>query len=82
MTEAQAQAATVVYGQLTTARRELAQLRAIRPLLCGVTLHAGPGVAPVKLEGLQADRLACAAGTAEAWLLARITALEKELTEL
>jgi hypothetical protein len=81
MTEAQAQAATAVYGQLVAARKELAQLRAIRPLLSGVTLHAA-GAAPVRIEGVQAEKLTCAANATEAWLSARITALENELTEL
>jgi hypothetical protein len=82
MTEAQAQAATAVYGQLVAARKELAQLRAIRPLLSGVTLHAGPGVAPVRIQGVQAERLTCAANAAEVLLVSRMTTLEKELIEL
>jgi hypothetical protein len=82
MTEAQALTAKAVYEQFTTARRELAQLRAIRPLLCGVTLHAGPGVAPVRVEGIQAERLACAANTAENTLQSQIADLEAKLGEL
>lgn len=82
MSEQQAQTAKAVYEQLLAARQELARLRAIRPLLCGVTLHAGPGVAPVKIEGVQAEKLTCAANAAEVWLVARITALQQELAEL
>jgi hypothetical protein len=82
MSEQEAQTAKALYEQLLAARQELAQLRAIRPLLCGVTLHAGPGVAPVRIEGVQAERLICAANAAEVWIVARITALQQELAQL
>jgi hypothetical protein len=82
MTEAQVLTAKAVYEQLTTARQELTQLRAIRPLLCGITLHAGPGVASVRIEGMQAERLACAASAAENTLKSRIADLEAKLDEL
>jgi hypothetical protein len=36
----------------------------------------------LKLEGLQAERLTCAANVAEAWLLARIATLEQQLAQL
>jgi hypothetical protein len=81
MTEQQVQTATAVYEQLLAARKELAQLRSVRPYLCGLTLHA-PGMRPFKIEGLQAEKLTCAADAAEAWLLARIAALEQQLAEL
>jgi uncharacterized protein involved in exopolysaccharide biosynthesis len=82
MSEQQAQTAKAVYEQLVAARQELAQLRAIRPLLCGVTLHAGPGVAPVRVDGVQAERLTCAANAAENALRGRIADLEAKLSEL
>lgn len=82
MSEQQAQTAKAVYEQLLAARKELARLRAIRPLLCGVTLHAGPGVTPVRVEGVRAERLTCAANAAENTLQGRIADLEAKLSEL
>jgi hypothetical protein len=81
MTEAQVLTAKAVYEQLLTARLELARLAAIKPLLSGVTLHA-PGMAPIRLEGLQAQRLACMVRMGEDTLAARITALEQQLAAL
>lgn len=81
MSEQQAQTATAVYEQLLAARKELAQLAGVRPYLCGLTLHA-PGMRPLKLEGVQAEKLTGAADVAEAWLSARIAALEQQLAEL
>lgn len=81
MTEAQAQAATAVYGQLTTARQDLERLREVAPLLAGVALHA-PGMRPLMLEGLRAERLRCIARMEEETLLARIAALEQQLAQL
>jgi hypothetical protein len=81
MTEAQVLTAKAAYEQLTTARQELAQLAGIRPYLCGISLHA-PGMRPIKLEGVQAEQLACAAQVAEGWLTARIADFEQQLAEL
>ncbi|MGI4872061.1 MAG: hypothetical protein ACRYFX_12890 [Janthinobacterium lividum] len=81
MTEAQAQAATAVYGQLLAARQELARLGDVRPLLSGISLHA-PGIAPVRVEGVQAQALQCAADLAEQRLRARVQELENQLAQL
>jgi hypothetical protein len=81
MSEQQAQTAKAVYEQLVAARKELAQLIGVRPYLCGLSLHA-PGMRPIKLEGMQAEKLACAAQVAEAWISARIATLEQQLAEL
>jgi len=81
MSEQQAQTAKAVYEQLLAARQELAQLRSVRPYLCGLTLHA-PGMRPLRLEGVQAEKLSCAADAAEAWLLARLATLEQQLAAL
>jgi hypothetical protein len=81
MSEQQAQTAKAVYERLVAARQELAALRSVRPYLSGLTLHA-PGMRPFKLEGVQAEQLACAAGLAEALFSARIAALEQQLAEL
>ena len=81
MTEQQAQTATAVYRELETSRHHLARLVALAPLLSGMTLHA-PGLAPVRIEGLRAERLRCVARMAEETLTARITELEQQLAAL
>ncbi|MDO7888188.1 hypothetical protein [Hymenobacter cheonanensis] len=81
MTEQQAQTATAVYGQLVSARQELARLRELAPLLSGVALHA-PGMAPVRIEGLRAERLRCVARMSEETLASRIADLEQQLAQL